>query len=215
MVDVKICGLTTPETVSASVQAGARFVGFVFVPTSPRVVDVRIAVQLARMVPTGVRIVGLFADPDIPTLDTVTRAMPLDMIQLHGSESPGRIHEIRTRYNTPVMKAIRVAGPEDLIDIAGYEAAADWLLFDTKSALASGGTGQAFDWQILKGRTFSRPWMLAGGLNADNVGQALDMLTPHAVDVSSGVESSIGVKDTCKIDAFMHAIRHAKHTTKK
>lgn len=134
--------------------------------------------------------------------------MPLDMIQLHGNESPARVAEIRARCAMPVMKAIRIANPDDLAPVPAYEDVADWLLFDTKTeGPLTGGTGHAFDWNILKGRRFKKPWMLGGGLNAGNVGEALSLLKPDAVDVSSGVESARGVKDAAKIREFIMAVR--------
>lgn len=208
MTAVKICGISEPETLQAAIGAGARFIGFVFYPPSPRNVAPDIAASLARKVPTGIRAVGLFADPDNALLERVVGSVPLDMIQLHGEESPARTAEIRTQFAMPVMKAIRLAAPQDLASVPDYEDAADWLLFDTKTeSPLRGGTGHAFDWNILKGRGFRKPWMLGGGLNAGNVGEALSLLTPDAVDVSSGVESVRGIKDAAKIRAFIAAVR--------
>lgn len=183
--------------------------GFVFYSSSPRNVVPDIAASLAREVPTGVRSVGLFVDPDNALLDQVLGAVPLDMVQLHGNEPPARVAEIRARTAMPVMKAIRVAGINDLALVPAYGETADWLLFDTKIDGEQGGTGRAFDWSILKGRTFKKPWMLGGGLHAGNVGEALKLLRPDAVDVSSGVESARGVKDAAKIKAFIEAVRKA------
>lgn len=211
MTAVKICGLSEPETLRTAIEAGARFVGFVFHPASPRHVSLDIATTLARSVPTGVRSVALFVDPDDSLLSQVTGAMPLDMIQLHGNESPARVAEIRARCAMPVMKAIRIASPDDLAPVPAYEDVADWLLFDTKTeGPLAGGTGHAFDWTILKGHTFRKPWMLGGGLNAGNVAEALSLLRPDAVDVSSGVESARGVKNSAKIREFIQAVRAAK-----
>lgn len=232
MTAVKICGVTGPENLSAAAGAGARFVGFVFYPPSPRALSFDIAWTLAQKVPTGLRSVGLFVDPDDDMIRRITGGIPLDMIQLHGDESPGRVAEIKAATHMPVIKAVRIAGPEDLQIVAGYEAVADWLLFDSSSpppnppptggreedAKASegegaqpGGTGQTFDWSLLEGRTFKKPWMLAGGLTAENVGKALKTLRPDAVDVSSGVEKSRGVKDPAKIKAFIEAVNHHDH----
>jgi phosphoribosylanthranilate isomerase len=208
-VDVKICGLSTPETLQTAIEAGARFVGFVFYEPSPRNVSFDIAWNLARTVPTGVRSVGLFVNPEDEFLEHIVSGIQLDMIQLHGDETPGRINEIKQRFTMPVMKAIRVSTEDDLKDIEGYEAAADWLLFDAKpeDAKLPGGTGESFDWNILADRTFSKPWMLAGGINEGNVAEALSILSPNAVDISSGVESSLGIKDTDKIKAFIKAVK--------
>lgn len=211
MTAVKICGLSEPETLRTACEAGARYVGFVFYPPSPRAVGFDIAWNLARAVPTGVRSVGLFVDPDNALIDHITSGIQLDMIQLHGDETPGRVAEIKSRTHMPVMKAMRVADPQDLNGLEGYEAAADWLLFDAKveNADLPGGMGHSFDWSILAGRDFKKPWMLGGGLTPQNVGQALTILRPDAVDVSSGVEKSRGVKDPDKIKAFIQAAKLA------
>lgn len=208
---IKICGLSEPKTLQVAVQAGARFIGFVFYPPSPRNVSLDIAANLARSLPTGVRSVGLFVNPDDALLDQITTHMPLDMIQLHGDESPVRVTEIKTRYALDIMKAIRVSSAQDLKDVQAFEEATDWLLFDAKPVGADlpGGTGHSFDWNLLSGRTFAKPWMLSGGLTADNVGEALSILKPNAVDISSGVESSRGVKDEAKIRAFIQAVKAA------
>lgn len=215
MTNVKICGLSDPESLEVAVQSGARFVGFVFYPPSPRNVSFDIAWNLARAVPTGVRSIGLFVNPEDEELERIVTGIQLDMIQLHGDETPGRVNEIKERFSMPVIKAIRVANKYDLEDIEGYESAADWLLFDAKPANATlpGGTGQSFDWNILKGREFKKPWMLSGGLDTDNVKEALSILKPNAVDVSSGVESEPGLKDADKIKEFIKAVKtNAKGT---
>ncbi len=206
---VKICGLRDPENLCAAVEAGARFVGFVFYEPSPRHVRPDVAQKLAQMVPTGVRSVGLFVNPDDAYLNAILGGIQLDMIQLHGDESPARAAEIRARYGCEVMKAIRVSSSEDLAGIEDYEAVCDWLLFDAQPAECGqyGGAGEVFDWDILAGRRFSKPWMLAGGLTVDNVGDALARLSPDAVDVSSGVERARGEKDAEKIAAFIDAVR--------
>lgn len=204
MTRVKICGIKDPENLNAAIHAGARYIGFVFYEASPRFVSFDTAWNLARMVPTGIRSVGLFVDPDDEYLHRIVSGIQLDMIQLHGNETPERVAKIKQKFKMPVMKAIRVAGQNDLDDLEKYEAAADWLLFDAKiDGDLPGGTGHSFDWSILAGREFSKPWMLGGGLNADNIGEALSILRPDAVDVSSGVESSRGQKDPVKIKAFI------------
>lgn len=207
--EVKICGLSTPETLQAAVDAGARFVGFVFYPPSPRNVNLDTAYELARSVPTGVRTVGLFVDPDNALLDQIVTGVQLDMIQLHGNETPDRVKEIKERYGAQVMKAIRVGSDRDLEGVEAYESVVDWLMFDAKpdGANLPGGMGERFDWNILAGRDFKKPWMLAGGLDADTVQEALAILKPDAVDVSSGVESARGVKDIEKIKAFIEAVK--------
>ena len=206
---VKICGLSDPENLAVAIETGARLVGFVFYEPSPRNVSFDIAWNLARAVPTSIRSVGLFVDPEDALLDQIVTGIQLDMIQLHGNETPGRINEIKEKYNMPVMKAIRVREESDLDNVAGFEAAADWLLFDSKHEKATlpGGTGHSFDWSLLEGRTFSKPWMLGGGLNPENVADAIKQLSPDAVDVSSGVESIPGQKDPAKIKAFIEAVK--------
>ena len=209
MTHVKICGLSEPKTLQTAIKAGARFIGLVFYPPSPRALSFDTAFHLARAVPTGVRSVGLFVDPSDELLEQTLGGIGLDMIQLHGNESPGRVAEIKSRYNIEVMKAMRVASEDDLQELEGFEAAADWLLFDSRPPKADlpGGTGEAFDWTILAGRRFKKPWMLGGGLNADNIAEALSILKPDAVDISSGVESARGVKDVEKIKAFLQAVK--------
>lgn len=211
-IQVKICGISEPHTLQAAIEGGARFIGLVFYPPSPRNVSFDTAWTLARMIPTGVRVVGLFVDPDDALLEKIVTGIQLDMIQLHGDESAGRVAEIKTRYNIPVMKAIRIANEDDLLLLEGFEAAADWLLFDAKpdNADLPGGTGERFDWNILAGRTFEKPWMLSGGLTLANLDKALSILSPNAIDVSSGVESSRGVKDADKIKAFIQTVKQAK-----
>lgn len=209
-VAAKICGLTEPESLRAAVAGGARYVGFVFYPRSPRAIAPPMAAELARLLPTGVRSVGLFVDPDDEFLEHVTGQVPLDLIQLHGSETPRRIAEIKGRYALPVMKAIRVGGPEDLTSALEAAEVADRLLFDAKppakvSALP-GGNGIAFDWTILAGRSWPRPWMLSGGLTADNVAEAVRVTGATEVDVSSGVEDRPGHKDPALVRAFLSTV---------
>lgn len=203
----KICGIKTPEALSAAIEAGARYIGFVFYPPSPRHIEIDTARELAIILPTGVRVVGLFVDPTDEKLDSVLGKVQLDMIQLHGEEDPARVAEIKQKYQMPIIKAFPVREAAD-IDQAHKYKAADWYLFDAKSSDPSmpGGTGHSFDWGLLDGKSFDRPWMLSGGLTQDNVGDALSVLSPTAVDVSSGVESTRGVKDTDKIRAFIEAV---------
>lgn len=207
--DVKICGLSTPATVDAAVQAGARYVGFVFYPPSPRAVSVELAGQLARRLPTGVRSVGLFVEPSDDELDDTLSKVPLDLIQLHGGELPARVAEVKRSVSIPVMKAIRVATSEDVAEAEAYQAAADRLLFDAKPpktvASLPGGNGLAFDWSLLAGRRWSVPWMLSGGLTVDTVAAAVARTGAPAVDVSSGVEDRPGAKSVAKIRAFVAA----------
>jgi phosphoribosylanthranilate isomerase len=205
----KICGITTPDTLKAACDAGARFIGFVFYPPSPRNISPENAADLIRQLPSGVRAVGLFVNPTNESLEHVLSTAQIDMIQLHGDETPGRVKEIKERFNLPVITAIRVADEHDLAPAYVLQETADWLLFDalTHDASLPGGMGRTFDWMTLKGKNFTKPVMLSGGLNADNVKDAITLLNPDAVDVSSGVEHQKGVKDIGKIKAFITAVK--------
>jgi len=204
---VKICGLRQAADVRAAAAAGAAYVGFVFFAKSPRHLAVDEAAMLALEVPEGICKVALTVDADEAALDGLVEAVPLDMLQLHGRESPERVAEIRARYGLPVMKAVGVAGEEDLEQIDLYAQVADQLLIDAKppkGAELPGGNGLAFDWRLLAGRKYwQRPWMLAGGLTPENVGEAVRLTGARQVDVSSGVERAPGVKDAGLIEAFV------------
>ncbi len=209
-VRVKICGLTDRAMLDVACAAGAGYVGFVFFPKSPRNVTIAQAAELAIEVPLGVAKVALVVDADDALLDQITSAMPLDMLQLHGKETPERVTEIRARYGLPVMKAVGLATPEDVRQIDIYAQVADQILVDAKPAPASdlpGGNGMVWDWALARRKYWTRPWMLAGGLTAENVAQAIDLTGARQVDVSSGVESAPGVKDADKIRAFIQAAR--------
>ncbi len=204
---IKICGLSTPETVAAAADAGATYVGFVFFPKSPRNVDIDKARKLAIGVPDGVAKVALTVNADNTFLDMLTATVPLDMLQLHGTESVQRVSEVKSRYGLPVMKAIGIAEAGDLSQIDTYAAVADQLLIDAKppkGADLPGGNGLAFDWRLLAGRKYwQRPWMLAGGLDAENVIEATQRTGARQLDISSGVESAPGVKDVNLIRNFL------------
>ena len=208
---VKICGLTRPEDVAAVAAAGAQYAGFVFFEKSPRNVNIETARGLALEAPVGLAKVALVVDADDAELDAIVGSVPLDMLQLHGHESPARVSEVRARYGLPVMKAVGVAEAEDMAQIALYEEVADQLLIDAKppkGADLPGGNGLAFDWRLLSGRKYWRkPWMLAGGLTPQNVRQAVQMTGARQVDVSSGVEAGPGVKDAGRIAEFVAALR--------
>ncbi|GGH23440.1 phosphoribosylanthranilate isomerase [Cribrihabitans marinus] len=208
-VRVKICGLSTPEGVAAAVGAGARYVGFTFFAKSPRHVEATTAAKLAAQVPPGIAKVALTVNATDAELDHLVATVPLDMLQLHGSETPERVTEIRARHGLPVMKALGVAEADDLAQIDRYASVADQLLIDAKpprGAELPGGNGLAFDWRLLADRKYwTRPWMLAGGLNPGNVAEAVRMTGALQVDVSSGVESAPGVKDPEAIAAFVAA----------
>lgn len=206
---VKICGLTTPDTMTAALEAGADFVGLVFHPASPRHADIEIAAYLSSYVPQGVTVTGLFVDPADEILQQTLENVRIDLLQLHGDESPARVAEIKAKFGKPVMKALSVASRDDVKEADLY-AGADWLLFDAKGTPAMpGGNGMPFDWTMLEDFQSPLPWMLAGGLTPDNVAEAIRRLKPTAVDVSSGVEASRGVKAPAKIRAFIEAARTA------
>ncbi|MEN8891669.1 MAG: phosphoribosylanthranilate isomerase [Planktotalea arctica] len=205
-ISVKICGLSTPADVHAAASGGASYVGFVFFAKSPRNVSIDTARELALDVPLGVAKVALVVNASDEELDAITAAVPLDILQLHGSETPARVAEVKARYGLPVMKAVGVADADDLPALESYAAVADQLLIDAKppkGAELPGGNGLAFDWRLIAGRDFGVPWMLAGGLTPDNGARAVLMTGARQVDVSSGVESAPGVKDTALIHAFV------------
>jgi len=206
---VKICGLRSADDISAAAAAGAAYVGFVFFPKSPRHVEIAQAAELAGLVPVGLCKVALTVNAINDELDAITAAVPLDMLQLHGKESPERVAEVKARYGLPVMKAIGVADVSDLPQIDLYSAVADQLLIDAKpprDAALPGGNGLSFDWRLLAGRKYwQRPWMLAGGLTPDNVAEAIRMTGASQVDVSSGVEEGPGQKSPDLIRAFVAA----------
>lgn len=206
--EAKICGLTTPEAADAAVAGGAALVGFVFHAKSPRNLALDAAAALAARVPARVLRVGLIADADDARIAAILAAVPLDMLQLHGEETPQRIIAVKKRFGKPVMKAIAVAEAADLDHATAYVGVADWLMFDAKrppsmAAAPPGGNALAFDWRLLAGRDWPMPWMLAGGLNVGNLAGAVRISGARRVDVSSGVEDRPGHKDPAKIAAFL------------
>jgi phosphoribosylanthranilate isomerase len=207
-VRVKICGLKTPGDLEAAAEAGAAYGGFVFFAKSPRHLEIAEARALAVASPVGLAKVALVVDAEDAFLDALTAAVPLDMLQLHGRETPERVAEVRRRYGLPVMKAVGVADTADLPALDRYALVADQILVDAKppkGADLPGGNGLAFDWRLLSGRRWTRPWMLAGGLLPENVAQAVALTGARQVDVSSGVEAARGVKDHGLIRAFVRA----------
>jgi len=209
-VDVKICGLSTMESVAAAVLGGAKFVGFVFFPPSPRNLTPEQAAPLVASVPTGITRVGVFVDPDDEMLERVLAKSPLDLIQLHGEETPERVTSIKKKFGRRAIKAIKIAEEADLAHAARYYAAADWLMFDArppKNASRPGGNALAFDWQLLRARRWPLPWMLSGGLTPGNLAEAAHISGAKVFDVSSGVESAPGVKDLGKIKDFLAVAR--------
>ncbi|TQS71810.1 phosphoribosylanthranilate isomerase [Rhodobacteraceae bacterium] len=208
---VKICGLSRPEDIAAATAAGAAYVGFVFFSKSPRNVTKDLARDLALGVPMGTAKVALVVNPDDATLEAILNDVPIDMIQLHGKEPPERVAQIRARFGLPVMKAVGVASAADLDQLPAYEAVADQILLDAKAppnADLPGGNGLAFDWRLIAGRVWQKPWMLAGGLTVENVAQAIELTGARQVDVSSGVEAAPGLKDARKIAAFIGNARN-------
>lgn len=207
-INVKICGLTRSADIDAAAIAGARYVGFNFFAKSPRYLTFTDAAPLAASVPEGICKVALVVNADDAFLDDLVRRVPLDMLQLHGSEDPDRVLAIKARYGLPVMKVVGVADADDVAALDVYGRVADQLLVDAKApkgAVLPGGNGLTFDWQLIAGRRWPVPWMLAGGLTAENVAQAIAMTGTRQVDVASGVESAPGVKDAAMIDAFCRA----------
>jgi len=208
-IGVKVCGLTTAEDVHACAAAGARYIGFNFFPKSPRYVTPDRAAQLALEAPDGIAKVALSVNATDAELDAIVSAVPLDMLQLHGSEAPDRVSEVKARFGLPVIKAFGIADAQDLHLIDTYSDVADQLLIDAKPPKNSelpGGNGLTFDWRLLAGRKYWRkPWMLAGGLNPGNVAEAIRMTGAQQVDTASGVESAPGVKDAQMIEAFVKA----------
>jgi phosphoribosylanthranilate isomerase len=209
---VKICGLSTPEALDVALDAGADMVGFVFFAPSPRHVSFETARVLGARVRGRAQKVALSVDADDALLDAAVEALRPDLLQLHGKETPARLIALRQRFGLPVMKAIAVETKADLAGIATYGAVADRLLFDARApreATRPGGLGKAFDWRLLENLDPGLPFMLSGGLDADNVGEALRITRAPGVDVSSGVERAPGEKDPDKIRAFIRAARQA------
>lgn len=208
-VEVKICGVTDDEAMDAAIEAGADYLGLVFFAKSPRALSAERAAELTQFI-EGVTKVGLFVDPDDALLDEVLSQVRLDLVQLHGAETPQRLEQIRLDFAVPVMKVIPVATKADLAAAEAYLNVADRLLFDAKppkDAVLPGGNALSFDWTILDGFKCRLPWMLAGGLTPDNVAEAIKRTGAPGVDVSSGVESAPGVKDADKIRAFIKAAK--------
>jgi phosphoribosylanthranilate isomerase len=210
--DIKICGLSTPETIAAALDDGASHVGFIFFPKSPRNVTPELAGKLRRAAEGRAQAVAVTVDATDDFLDQIVAAMQPDMLQLHGKETPARVAEVRERFNLPVMKALSISAPEDLMPIQGFVGVADRLLLDAKAPKGSelpGGNGVSFDWRLLAALDPGLDYMLSGGLNPGNVADAIRIANPPGLDVSSGVESSPGVKDVALIAAFFAAVRAA------
>ena len=207
---VKICGLSTRETLQTALEAGADMVGFVFFPPSPRHLSLELGRDLGRQAKGRALKVALTVDADDATLDNIMDALSPDIFQLHGKESVARLRDIKQRFGRPVMKVVPVEVAADLAVLPGYGAVADRILFDArapKDATRPGGLGKPFDWRLLGNLELKLPYMVSGGLHAQNVAEALRVTGAGGVDVSSGVESAPGVKDPEMIKAFIRAAR--------
>jgi len=210
-VEAKICGINGPEAMRAAIDGGASYVGLVFYPPSPRYVTPDEAAGLAALAGAGITRVGLFVDIDDRVLGEVLDRVPLEMLQLHGSESPDRVRDIQAKTGLPVMKAIKIATAGDVASAASYSGVADRLLFDAKAppdlaGALPGGNALQFDWELLGGQSWPCPWMLSGGLDSTNVARAARISGALAVDVSSGVEDRPGVKNVTRIAEFLAAV---------
>ena len=209
-VSVKICGLATVDDVRACADAGANYMGLVFFEKSPRNITIPAARELALAAPLGLAKVALVVNPSDAELDAITASVPLDMVQLHGRETPERVAEVKARYGLPVMKAVGIADKDDLPKLESYFGVADQILVDAKPPKGGelpGGNGLSFDWRLIAGRRWPCPWMLAGGLTPENVAEAVKMTGAQQVDVSSGVEDAPGQKNAELIQKFVQSSR--------
>ena len=209
-VSVKICGLATVDDVRACADAGANYMGLVFFEKSPRNIIIPAARELALAAPLGLAKVALVVNPSDAELDAITATVPLDMLQLHGRETPKRVAEVKARYGLPVMKAVGIADGDDLPKLESYFGVADQILVDAKPPKGGelpGGNGLSFDWRLIAGRRWPCPWMLAGGLTPENVAEAVKMTGAKQVDVSSGVEDAPGQKNAELIQKFVQSSR--------
>jgi len=203
---VKICGISTEDALDAAIDGGAAYVGFVFFAASPRVITADRLKALAANVPEGIVRTGLFVDASDAEIAAAAATGCLDLLQLHGGETPDRVAEVRDTFELPVMKAVAIAGESDIARARAYEPSADRLLFDAKPPTAAtrpGGNALGFDWALIRGQAWTRPWMLAGGLDTSNLGEAVAISGATAVDVSSGVEDSPGIKSPALIREFL------------
>lgn len=209
---IKICGLTTADTLAAALDGGADFVGAVVFPPSPRHIAPDVAGELFEAARGRARIVAVVVDPDDALLESIGRMLRPDLVQLHGRETPERMAAVRALTGAGVIKALPIRTSEDLDAAEAWEPHVDHLMFDAKppeGSVLPGGVGRSFDWSLLSDRAFKKRWFLAGGLNPDNVVQALALTAAPMADVSSGVESAPGVKDAARIAAFLQAVRRS------
>ncbi|WP_169566576.1 phosphoribosylanthranilate isomerase [Sneathiella limimaris] len=210
-VAAKICGLNDPVSLKSALDAGAEYIGVVFFPPSPRSLMPAEAKELFGDYRGSAKLVGLFVDPDDELIRSALEAVPLDILQLHGNETPERVQEIRVKFGKPVMKAVKIATRDDLLQAKAYESVSDMLLFDAKAPKSMkdalpGGNGLSFDWTMLADLDTTCPWMLAGGLTADNVTDAVRISRAKAVDTSSGVETEPGRKDPTEVVRFLEVV---------
>ena len=209
-ISVKICGLATVDDVRACADADANYMGLVFFEKSPRNITIPAARELALAAPLGLAKVALVVNPSDAELDALIATVPLDMVQLHGRETPERVAEVKARFGLPVMKAVGIADGDDLPKLESYFGVADQILVDAKPPEGGelpGGNGLSFDWRLLAGRRWPCPWMLAGGLTPENVAQAVKMTGAKQVVVSSGVEDAPGQKNAELIQKFVQSSR--------
>lgn len=205
---VKICGLRSRADLAAAASCGATYGGLVFFPPSPRHLSLADARWMAADRPEGLALVALTVNASDEMLEEIVEAIPIDIFQLHGSEAPERVAAVREKFKKPVMKAVGVADEGDLDGLPDYADVVDMLLLDARpprNAILPGGNGVAFDWRLIQGREWPAPWLLAGGLTADNVAEAIRLTGADQVDVSSGVERARGIKDPALMAAFVKA----------
>jgi phosphoribosylanthranilate isomerase len=213
---IKICGLSTPDTLDTALDSGADMVGFVFFPPSPRHLSLAVGRELGRRVGDRATKVALTVDADDATLEAIVDALKPDILQLHGKETPARLSDIKRKFGLEAIKALAVEAKADLASLAGYVDVADRILFDARppqGATRPGGLGAVFDWHLLQGLDLQLPFMVSGGLTADNVAEALRVTRAGGVDVSSGVERAPGVKDRKMIEDFIRAARAVEELT--
>ena len=213
---VKICGLSTRETLDVALDAGADMVGFVFFPPSPRHLSLETARDLGKRARRRASKVALTVDADDATLANIVEALEPDILQLHGTETVARLRDIKQKFALPVMKVLAIQTPADLVSLPGYGAVADRILFDArapKEATRPGGLGAVFDWHVLENLDLKLPFMVSGGLNAGNVAEAVRVTRAGGVDVSSGVERTPGIKDPEMIRSFIRAVRAVENDT--
>ena len=211
MIKVKICGLKSASSVQQAIISGADYLGFVFYNKSPRYIDPLGVKYLSDLIPKEIKKVGLFVDVSSHEIEAILTETQLDYLQLHGQETPQLVRELKSRFGIPIIKAIGISNKSDLKQIDKYEMVCDKLLIDTKASPLMnlpGGNGLTFDWELLSTRKFACPWLLAGGLTSKNVTKAINISGATQVDVSSGVEIELGVKDNVKIADFINVVKN-------